>query len=186
VTALDSLRSEHALIASVLDAAERYAKRLTEDESIGLADLGVFAAFITEFAELWHHTKEEDFLLPELVRHGLAWDDGPVAHAMREHEQEAYLGRTLTQLAAQDAPPFGELERRREAIAALRGYVLFQRHHMKEEEEVLYQHAGRLLPEDALDAIDRRCRELESHRFAGKRYEEVRQMAEMLIRRYSA
>jgi len=180
---LGSLRGEHVLIARVLDAAERYSDTLAEDGSMKLDDLAEFASFITDFGDLWHHAKEEEFLLPEMVRYGLAWDYGPVAHAREEHEQEAYLSRALMQLSAQH-PLYDEVEHRLEAIAALRAYVAFQRHHMKEEEEVLYRRATEILPITALDHIERRCRDLESHRFGGKRYEEMQGLAEVLVRRH--
>lgn len=184
MTPLDSLRDEHALIERVLEAAERYAEELA-DEATSLGDLAGFASFVTEFAELWHHAKEEEFLLPEMVRQGFPWDEGPVAHARQEHEQEAYLGRTLAQISARVAPEFDLAERRREAIAALRGYVAFQRHHIHEEEAFLYTRAGEVLSEATLEDIERRCRELESHRFGGKGYGEIRQRAEDLISRHA-
>jgi hemerythrin-like domain-containing protein len=185
VTVLGSLREEHAFIGRVLDAAERYAEKLDRDQHASLDDLRGFAAFITDFGELWHHAKEEEFLIPELVRHGVAWDHGPVAHARQEHEQESYLARVLVQLAAQTGGGPDEAERRREVLAALRGYIEFQRHHMREEEAVLYPCAAKTLTDAALDDIERRCRELESHRFGGKRYEEVRAAATNLIQRHS-
>src|ERR1041385_8028740 len=118
-----------------------------------------------------------------MVRHGLAWDDGPAAHARREHEQETYLGRVLSQLAAQAAPRFDELEHRREVIAALRAYAAHQRHHIEDEETTLYPLARELLPRTALEDVSRRCGELESRRFSGNRYEDMCRAAELLVER---
>jgi len=55
---------------------------------------------------------------------------------------------------------------------------------MCEEEQFLYGRAGEILSEATLEDIERRCLELEAHRFGGKRYDEIRQMAEALVSRY--
>lgn len=184
MTTLDSLVAEHQVIWRVLDAAERFANALDTDPNVDPTELRGFARFFTEFGELWHHAKEEEFLFAEMARHGSGWSEGPVAHARLEHEQEMYLGRVLVQLANQTSPRVDEPEHRREVVAAVRAYVDFQRHHVEEEEKNLYPRAREILPQSALDEVERRCHELEGHRFSSSRYDELCRLADHLVARY--
>jgi hemerythrin-like domain-containing protein len=180
--ALESLKDEHAIIRRALDALGVYAKRLEEAPSTEVADLGRFAAFFETFAELWHHGKEEEILLPALLGCGFAWDTGPVARVRDEHDHENYLSRVLAQAAAQEGAWSGE--DRRHALATIRSFIDFERGHMEREELVLYKAATARLSAQVISDLERRFRELEDQTFGSGTYEHVRDDAEVLFRRY--
>jgi len=182
MAALDSLRREHALIARGLDALEAYAAMLEAGRAYVREDLAPLAAFFSEFADLWHQEKEEDILWPALVRHGYAWDEGPIARVRGEHEQENYLIRVLHQAALQEGAPTEE--ELRHIVATIRSLVAFERGHMREEEAVLYRAVAEELPEEAQEEIERRAAELEQKRFPGGSYPESAARAEALFTRY--
>lgn len=182
MSTLQSLTDEHAIIRRSLDALSVYAQRLEADPSTPPDDLGRFASFFESFAELWHHGKEEDVLLPALLSCGFAWDTGPLAQVREDHDQENYLSRVLAQAAAQEQA-WGR-EDRRHAIASIRSFIDFERAHMEREEAVLYKAAAEKLSTSVIADMERRFRELEDHTFGSGTYEHVRQDAEALFRRY--
>lgn len=147
-------------------------------------DLARFAQFFEDFAELWHHGKEEDVLLPALVKCGFAWDEGPILQVREDHDQENYLSRVLAQAAAQEGR--WTEEDRRHAIAAIRSFIDFERAHMQKEEALIYLAAVEHLSEAQLRELDQRCLELESHKFGSGSYERVLEEAEGLFARYEA
>ncbi|HEX7670025.1 MAG TPA: CBS domain-containing protein [Polyangiaceae bacterium] len=179
---LESLTVEHAIIRRALDALGVYATRLEKDPSTGTSDLGRFAAFFENFAELWHHGKEEDVLLPALVACGFAWDVGPLARVRQEHDHENYLWRLLSQAATQEGA--WSPEDRRHALASIRTFVDFERAHMEREELVLYKAAAERLSPVAISDMERRFKELEGRTFGSGTYERVKQDAEALFRQY--
>jgi hemerythrin-like domain-containing protein len=180
--ALASLTKEHALISRGLDALGAYAERLEKNPSMDARDLGRFARFFEDFAELWHHGKEEDVLLPALVRCGFAWDEGPVLRVREDHDQENYLARVLAQAAAQEAS--WTEEDRRHAIAAIRSFIEFERGHMEKEETVIYPAAAERLSAEAQSELGHRFAEIESQKFGSGSYERVLEDADALFKRY--
>jgi len=98
--AVASLIREHQVIGGLADALESYAQHTRQGGVPDAADLGRFAAAFTDLAERIHHEKEENILLPLLVRHGVHWEDGALPAVRREHRQEAYLIDVLRQAGA--------------------------------------------------------------------------------------
>ena len=182
--ALDSLMEEHALIRATLTALEVYADQLERSTGADRVDLKRFAAFFMDFAELWHHGKEEDVLLPALARAGLAWDDGMLALVREDHEQENYLIRVISQAASQEG--VFEPEDLRHALAAIRDFAQHQRLHLEREEKSLYPEVARRLTGAAREDLAREFADLEHQRFGHLDYEHCRQDARALIQRYPA
>ncbi len=178
---LASLTSEHVVIRRALAALGAYAKRLETDPKADVQDLVRFAEFFETFVELWHHGKEEDILLPALVTCGFGWDSGPVARVRKDHDQENYLSRVLSQAAAQSAT--WTAQDRRQALDVIRNFIEFELEHMDREESVLYKAAAERLSAEIISDMDRRFSELEARTFATDTYEEVRRRAEELFER---
>lgn len=149
---LASLTREHRLIRRMVDALEGFAEKLEMNEPADLRDLGHFAAFFGEFGEGIHHVKEEDYLLPAMVKKGFEWDQGPVGKVRAEHAQERYLVRVLRQAAEQEGD-WSE-EARRHAIASIRAFIDFQRRHMDREDNLLYPAVSQRLTLEELAALD--------------------------------
>jgi hemerythrin-like domain-containing protein len=179
-----SLSKEHGLIARCLHALDVLAGRLEGEGADGvlMGDLQGFVTFLNEFGELVHHVKEEDVLLPYLVRHGMSWDTGPISRIRADHDQERYLLRVLEQATNQEG--HFSREDRRHAVATVRGFVEFLRGHIDKEDGILMPAiADRLTPqaigelEDALTAFDRERCGLES-------YDQSVRAVEALIAKY--
>lgn len=183
--AIDLIVKEHRLIGRVADAFEFYIEQLGgEVEPFKRHDLGRFVTFFREYADLGHHEKEENLLLPALVESGLSWDSGLIADLRHEHNQERYLMRTLRQAALQK--DLWSREDHRHLVSVARTFIDFvRRHAQKEEEQLLPLLRDRLSP----DGSKRLGEELE-------RFDEgwatsgeakwLRALAQELIARYAA
>ena len=178
------LRAEHRLIASVLDAFERYLDRLERSEAIPRRDLEEFVVFFREYLDLSHHDKEETILVPALVRHGFHWDEGPLARMRREHDHERYLMRTLRHAALSEGE-WSDAERRH-AIAIGREIVAFLRAHAEREERLLFPDAKRRLPEDVAERVAKDFVRLDAERTGDASPASLEKLGRALAERYRA
>ena len=172
------LKEEHRLILRMLDLLERNARHAA---SGGAVDCRFFLAavdFVRNFADRFHHAKEEDILFEALVDNGMPRENSPVAVMLIEHEQGRAFVRGMEEAArrALDGIPGQE-----EAIAenAL-GYVGLLRDHIKKEDEILYPLAERVMPDERRERIEKGYAAAES----GKGGEETEKRYRNMVERY--
>jgi hemerythrin-like domain-containing protein len=178
---LKSLSVEHAVIAKALEALEGYLERISAGELAAPSELGRFAAFFAKFADLNHHEKEEDLLLPTLERAGLAWDSAAVQGVRSDHRQERYLVSELND----SWPREGDWtpENRRHVVSIGNEFITFQRKHMSLEESEVMTLAARMLNAEQLIELEKKFSEFDEY-FGRERYEELVGSAESLFRQY--
>ncbi|MDO3378913.1 hemerythrin domain-containing protein [Geoalkalibacter halelectricus] len=101
--------------------------------------------FIRNYADRFHHAKEEDVLFKALVENGMPQDNSPVAAMLLAHDQGRAHVRAMEEGAqkALDGEP-GQI-----ALIAenARGYIALLRDHIDKEDNILYPLAERVLPE---------------------------------------
>lgn len=102
--------------------------------------------FIRNYADRFHHAKEEDVLFVELVKNGMPQKQSPIEAMHMEHDQGRAHVRAMEEAAAKalDGEP-GQA-----AIIAehARGYAALLRGHIDKENDILYPLAERILPEN--------------------------------------
>lgn len=179
--AVETLSSEHKLIAGVLDAFEGFARK-AEEKHAEQADLSDFVDFFRGFVDLYHHDKEETILFPLLVRQGLAWDEAPLGELRHEHRLERYLLRTLRQAALQNQA--WTAEDLRHCVSVAREFISFSRKHIQREDQ-----AFRAMTEQVLGAEEQANLSEDFQRFEAdlERTGEVtrwRRLAEQLMNKY--
>src|SRR5678815_5198403 len=131
----DGLSDDHRLIGACLASFERYLAALERGDDVNRQDLHRFVTFFIDYAEAWHHRKEEDVLFVALTRHGWAQNRGPLGFVRSQHVHERELFGQLRQGAMNR-----DLWSKQELltfIAAARGLIQFEREHMAKETEVL-------------------------------------------------
>jgi hemerythrin-like domain-containing protein len=175
---LESLRSEHRLIAGVLDALARQGTELEQGATTNPTDLRRLTALLAEFVGIWHHGKEEELLVPELVRHGIGGADSFQDSMREEHMQEEALLQAVEEAVL--GKETWSVENRRDAVRAIRALVAFERKHMQMEETSLYAAAEQLLAKDVLRSLDENCRRYERACFGRIAYADLRALAERL------
>jgi hemerythrin-like domain-containing protein len=131
--------------------------------------------FIRNFADRYHHAKEEDVLFVALVDNGMPAKQSPIEAMHLEHEQGRAHVRVME--AAAQAALAGDTGRVAELVASARAYAALLRGHIDKEDQILYPLAERVLPAavrpamlqryaeaDARAAgLEERCRQLVEH-----------------------
>jgi hemerythrin-like domain-containing protein len=175
--AIETLMNEHRTILAVLDRLDRYAAEAErgEAEPALLADV---VTFLREYADRHHHAKEEEILFVAMCEHGFSRDAGPVAVMLHEHE----LGRALVGELGRVADADGSWTEDQRAVVARAGreFADLLRAHIHKEDQVLYPMARARLPEEALDALEVRCRRVEDAAEAAGTLARYRAIAERL------
>ena len=93
--------------------------------------------FIRNFADRFHHAKEEDVLFRELVAGGMPQQNSPVAAMLMAHDQGREFVRGL-EAAAQQALA-GEAGQVPAIAANAKGYAALLRDHIDKEDHILYR-----------------------------------------------
>ncbi|HEX9777037.1 MAG TPA: hemerythrin domain-containing protein [Geopsychrobacteraceae bacterium] len=102
--------------------------------------------FIRNYADRFHHAKEEDVLFVQLVKNGMPEKNSPIEAMHMEHDQGRAHVRAI-ETAARKALS-GETGRIPALIEHARGYAELLRGHIRKEDEILYPLAERVLPQD--------------------------------------
>jgi hemerythrin-like domain-containing protein len=145
------LVEEHKLILRMLALLERNARATAAGKYGNYSFYLDGVDFIRNYADRYHHAKEEDVLFKALVENGMPREHSPVAAMLMEHDQgRAYV--KAMESAALAAMPGHHGQDAAIAENAL-AYVELLREHIAKEDGILYPLAERLIPEQARDAV---------------------------------
>ncbi|WP_136516259.1 hemerythrin domain-containing protein [Geomonas edaphica] len=139
------LKDEHQLILRMLALLEKNA-RLTEEGTFKDYQFYLDGVdFIRNYADRFHHAKEEDVLFEALVANGMPRANSPVAAMLMEHD----LGRAFVKGMEEAATRAlnGEAGQEEAIVSNARGYLELLREHIGKEDDILYPLAERVLPE---------------------------------------
>ena len=137
---------EHTLILRMIVLVE---KKKEEIKDPNFSDWNFFLDaidFIRNYADKFHHAKEEDVLFRELVKNGMPEKSSPIEAMLIAHDQ----GREFVQnmeAAATEALQ-GEKPDIDRIVTNAEGYIALLREHIKTEDTILYPLAERVLPEE--------------------------------------
>jgi hemerythrin-like domain-containing protein len=162
MSAVEKLFAEHRLIERVIMALSNCVHSIGEDNDGVRCDLLRFVTFFRDFADLIHHEKEEEFLMPALVASGVRWDEGIILRLRKEHDFERHLMQSLRHLTLQSAP--WSKDDRRRIVELSERFIGFMRNHIDYEDRELHGLVrGRMTPEAGADL------EAQLGKFDGKR-----------------
>jgi hemerythrin-like domain-containing protein len=137
----EDLMKEHQLILKYVDLMERYVevdlKNLSTPILFEKADC--FIQFIHEFADHFHHAKEEDILFRYLEVPGVLTHCNPVPQMLSEHSKAREFVRNM-----ENAVQTKELN---ELLVNAGQYARLLKEHIYKEDNILYPMAERGLPD---------------------------------------
>lgn len=180
----DGLSEDHRLITGCLGAFERYLAALERGEDHNQQDLHRFVTFLVDYAEAWHHRKEEDVLFVALARHGWSHSRGPLAFVRTQHVHERELFGQLRQSAM--ARDLWSKETLASFTARVRELIRFEREHMTKENEVLYPEAQRDLSQEIPDQLNAELDNFESTHHEHGYIDWLRELGQELSASYPA
>jgi len=150
--AIENLMNEHQLILKYIDLMERYTCHINPAVLFAKADS--FIAFIHQFADGFHHAKEEDILfryleVPNVLTHcnpiPQMWHEHNKARAIVEDMENAVLNHQLTML-----------------VVAIHQYAKLLQEHIYKEDNILYPMAERSLSDAAKTSLLNDCTETDT------------------------
>ncbi len=113
--------------------------------------------FIRNYADRFHHAKEEDVLFKALVENGMPAENSPVAAMLMAHDEGRAHVRGMEE--ATERALAGESGQAPIIAEHARGYVRLLRDHIEKEDTILYPLAERVLPEEGRETLARKYRE---------------------------
>jgi hemerythrin-like domain-containing protein len=136
---------EHQLILRMIALVEHNTALLREGKFRNWQFYLDAVDFIRNYADRFHHAKEEDVLFVELIRNGMPEKQSPIEAMQMEHDQ----GRAHVKAMEEAAQKALDGEGGQIAIIAehATGYAALLRGHIEKENDILYPLAERVLPE---------------------------------------
>ena len=140
-----TLVAEHVLIKRMLALIEKFAPLTAEGTFSDWQFYLDGADFIRQYADRFHHAKEEDILFEALVTNGMPRQNSPVAAMLMEHD----LGRGYVKAFADAAARALAGETGLAGVVAENAlaYAALLRDHIAKEDEILYPLAERVIPD---------------------------------------
>lgn len=130
------------------------------EQNVALAQTGRFRHwqfffdaidFIRNYADRFHHAKEEEILFTSLVANGMPAKQSPIEAMLIAHDQGRACVRGMKAAAQRaQAGELGQIPLLAEHAAA---YITLIRDHIAKEDQILYPLAERVLPEAKRPAL---------------------------------
>jgi len=144
------LKSEHRVIEQAMRAMEGMCFRIRVGGAVPGDELSKLLDFIRNYADRFHHAREEAHLFPALEEVGIPDENGPLAFLRGEHETERRLLSDL-ELAVEEYrhdPASGA-----ELVSVAYQYKDHLIEHMRQEEAILFRLAEEMLDDRVKDAL---------------------------------
>jgi hemerythrin-like domain-containing protein len=155
-----ALVREHKLILRMVDLLAKNAQLTAAGNYRNYKFYLDGVAFIREYADRFHHAKEEDILFEALVKNGMPRENSPVAAMLMEHDQGRAYVKGMEQAAT--AALEGARDQDGNIAANALGYVNLLQEHIAKEDDILYPLAERIIPEEMRAGILAGYREAET------------------------
>jgi len=138
------MMDEHQLILRMIALVEKNTERLEAGQFRNWRFYLDAVDFIRNYADRFHHAKEEDILFVALVRNGMPEKQSPIEAMLMEHDQGRAHVRGMEEAAGKALA--GEIGQGPVIIKHARGYAELLRGHIDKEDTILYPLAERVLP----------------------------------------
>lgn len=157
------LSEEHKNILSVIDSVLKKCDEIKAGREIDKEFFIRAVDFIKNYADKFHHSKEEDILFVELNKDGVLEHCNPIDQMLYEHN----LGRSFVS-GLNNAMLKSD---KGEIIKNARGYGELLREHIFKEDNILYPMADTALSEEAQTLISEKFAKVSELKFEQKDWE---------------
>jgi len=142
-TATKNLENDHVNILRLIDVMEQMVLTVSTE----LSHIEMAVSLIKNYADGFHHAKEEKLLFPMLVTKGFSNDQGPVAVMLHDHVEGRLFVKEMTETIATIKQ--GESSAFTRLYENMQGYIDLLRAHIGKENNVLFRMADKALsPEE--------------------------------------
>jgi len=157
---IQKLMAEHQVILRGIDLLEHGANQLEQGENISADYFRASIDFIRNYADKYHHAKEEDILFVRLEQVGFSPQMGPVAVMLNEHKQGRDFVSGLESATKRYAG--GDKSAIQDIIENAHNYAILLRQHIQKEDMILYPMAQNALGEAGIERMQSDFNKIES------------------------
>ena len=151
------LSDEHQNILKVIDALAKECNVLESGKELDKDFFEKAIGFIRNYADKFHHAKEEDILFVELCKDTVKMQCNPVQQMLYEHD----LGRNFVKGMEQGVKENNKAK----VIENARGYAQLLQEHIYKEDNILYPMADEALNQQIQEDILKRFKLAECEKF---------------------
>lgn len=184
MNSIDILVKEHENIKKVIKVVRKICFDITKGMDVPYDDFFKVIEFIRNYADKYHHGKEEDMLFIEMNNELLELiGEGPVQGMLIEHN----FGRSLVidLETALNSHKNGEEEAIVDIIGNAIGYCNLLTKHINKEDNMIYKYASSNLKQETLDKLDSEFKDFEECEENTKVRDEYSKFVDDLDKKYN-
>ena len=174
MTATKQLRDEHEGIKLMLSILEKVAGMVEAGEKLDLNHIEHMLEFFRIFVDKCHHGKEEDLFFPELEKHGIRNEGGPIGVMLHEHVQGRKCIQGMVDALARLRRGTGEGVR--SFVENANDYISLLRQHISKENNVLFEMGDKVLSPQENGTLIAAFEKLEVERIGVGKHEEFHKL----------
>jgi hemerythrin-like domain-containing protein len=144
-------RHEHRVIEQAMRALEGMCLRMQTGSIVPDEELTKLLDFIRNFADGFHHSREESHLFPALEQIGIKNEDGPLSFLREEHETERKLLGVLESAIGDYRHNKAAAEKFVSAAMEFKDHLI---EHIEREDSLLFILAEEMLDDEVKDSIN--------------------------------
>ncbi|MDP7244067.1 MAG: hemerythrin domain-containing protein [Flavobacteriales bacterium] len=152
------LSDEHQNILKVINALIKECNALESEKELDKAFFETAINFIRNYADKFHHAKEEDILFVELCKDTVQMQCNPVEQMLHEHD----LGRNFVKGIEKGLKE----NNKKEVIKNTRGYAQLLQEHIYKEDNILYTMADEALNRQVQKSMLDKFKQAEHKKFS--------------------
>jgi hemerythrin-like domain-containing protein len=148
---IKKLMDEHLVILRGIDILEQTVTLIDNNGDVNPELFRKLIDFIRNYADKYHHAKEEDILFIKMQDCGFPLEGGPIEMMLIEHDQGRKYVKGIedgVELSVQ-----GNVDGKNQIIENSLGFAVLLRNHIHKEDNVLYPMAVNGLGQDVIDSM---------------------------------
>lgn len=177
-TATKNLENDHEHILRLIEVMEVVIRQDHAD----LADCDTIISLIRNFADSFHHAKEENLLFPLLATKGFSPEQGPVAVMLNDHATGRNFVKGMRE--ALEGLRDNENGAQKRLFENMSGYINLLRAHISKENNILFRMADNVLSGDEQAGLLEKFTKVEATDFAGGKIEKFINEIDVLEEKY--
>jgi len=181
INSIEIMVAEHDNILRFNNVVRRACLGILEGKDVCAEDFRSMVEFVRNYADKYHHGKEEQILFKEMTAHLGQIGTNLITHGMLVEHDLARLYISELETALDRYHLNFSVDARLDIIAAAVGYTKLLKRHIDKENSVVYPYAEKRLPEEVLESINARAETFEiqaEKRGTQKKYLDVLAMLE--------
>lgn len=148
---IEKLKAEHQNILKGINILQEGVDRLEKGDDISADFFRRLIDFIRNYADKYHHAKEEDILFVKMQKAGFPTNAGPVGVMLFEHDQgRGFVSKMADAVEKYDTGDHAAINT---IVENARGYIYLLSLHIEKEDGVLYPMAADALGPSGIDAM---------------------------------